>query len=492
MKQTLKLLGITLFALGIFVLVKAPSAHAATLSVASGSDETTTNGSCSLSEAITNINNGNSTSYPDCVDSEPFGSSDTIRLPSGLITLTANLPTIVNSTIIQGDGMGASVISGSLGQYAGLNFSGATGTESFSIRQLTVTAFYTAGIYSNNGNVSLEQVEVDGADAYNDGSFMAGVALGSGASDVQFTLSDVYVHDLEVGTVNTMFGVATIVSGAGNAETRVNRVTVSNLHAANTPVSAMVFSVGVFGADPANGDMNAQATNVTVSNVSSDQNTAAGIVSITFGTDQQTNVQVRNTTVTGLRGIDTSSIGMSTGGIAAATVAADPNLQTQARVSVKNSIIQAGCAMSDLGSVVIGPSAGAGLQSITSEGGNLSDDSTCTSYLTQPTDKTNVGNLESTLGTLSNNGGYIPTIPLLAGSPAIDAGVAVAGLTADARLVLRPQGSAFDSGAYEYTAPAKAPGQLASTGQDQEYMYALAILMGLSAVVYIAKEKLFQ
>jgi hypothetical protein len=48
-----------------------------------------------------------------------------------------------------------------------------------------------------------------------------------------------------------------------------------------------------------------------------------------------------------------------------------------------------------------------------------------------------------------------PSLPnynfsLMAGSPAIDAGVAIAGVTSDFNGVLRPQGAAFDMGAFEY------------------------------------------
>jgi predicted outer membrane repeat protein len=52
------------------------------------------------------------------------------------------------------------------------------------------------------------------------------------------------------------------------------------------------------------------------------------------------------------------------------------------------------------------------------------------------------------LGTLGDNGGYTQTIPLLAGSSAIDAGLNY-GVKYDQRGVARPQGLGFDIGAYE-------------------------------------------
>jgi hypothetical protein len=53
------------------------------------------------------------------------------------------------------------------------------------------------------------------------------------------------------------------------------------------------------------------------------------------------------------------------------------------------------------------------------------------------------------LSTLGNYGGPTQTIGLLPDSPAIDAGIAVSGVTTDQRGITRPQGSAPDIGAFE-------------------------------------------
>ncbi len=64
--------------------------------------------------------------------------------------------------------------------------------------------------------------------------------------------------------------------------------------------------------------------------------------------------------------------------------------------------------------------------------------------------KKEVSSLADYFGDLTNNGGVIPTIKLLPGSPAIDGGIC-ADLTPDndARGVSRPQGQTCDGGAYE-------------------------------------------
>jgi choice-of-anchor C domain-containing protein len=64
-------------------------------------------------------------------------------------------------------------------------------------------------------------------------------------------------------------------------------------------------------------------------------------------------------------------------------------------------------------------------------------------------DRTDLTNTDPLLGPLADNGGPTRTMALLPGSPAIDAGILVPGVTTDQRGVPRPQGSAPDIGAFE-------------------------------------------
>ena len=80
-------------------------------------------------------------------------------------------------------------------------------------------------------------------------------------------------------------------------------------------------------------------------------------------------------------------------------------------------------------------------------GHNLSSDSSC--------NFTNTGSLNNTdpmLGSLQDNGGPTPTMALLPGSPAIDAGDTAAAPQTDQRGIVRPVGPAADIGAFEYYA----------------------------------------
>lgn len=63
---------------------------------------------------------------------------------------------------------------------------------------------------------------------------------------------------------------------------------------------------------------------------------------------------------------------------------------------------------------------------------------------------TNLLNLEPLLGPLQDNGGPTLTRALLPGSPAIDAGVGLPGVTRDQRQFGRPAGAGFDIGAFEF------------------------------------------
>ena len=75
-------------------------------------------------------------------------------------------------------------------------------------------------------------------------------------------------------------------------------------------------------------------------------------------------------------------------------------------------------------------------------GNNITDDPSCTGYSVN-------ANIMSTLGPLQNNGGPVETIALLDGSPAINAGVQVLGISVDARGVARPSSNP-SVGAYQY------------------------------------------
>jgi hypothetical protein len=81
---------------------------------------------------------------------------------------------------------------------------------------------------------------------------------------------------------------------------------------------------------------------------------------------------------------------------------------------------------------------------VTSEGHNLEDGTSC--------GLTATGDISDTvplLGALTHDAGTW-VHPLLDGSPAIDAGICIAGIATDQRGVARPEGATCDIGAYEW------------------------------------------
>ncbi|HEX7862498.1 MAG TPA: choice-of-anchor Q domain-containing protein [Verrucomicrobiae bacterium] len=92
--------------------------------------------------------------------------------------------------------------------------------------------------------------------------------------------------------------------------------------------------------------------------------------------------------------------------------------------------------------------------SFTDAGHNLSSDA---APFTAPTSKSN---LNLRLGPLGSYGGSTPTVPLLAGSPAIDAGDNIGAPSTDQRGRARPFGASVDVGAFESSPPYTIWGQI--------------------------------
>jgi hypothetical protein len=111
----------------------------------------------------------------------------------------------------------------------------------------------------------------------------------------------------------------------------------------------------------------------------------------------------------------------------------------------------------------------------TNQGNNLTDDDHCTGYQLKP-------NVLTTLDTLKDNGGFVPTIALLPGSPAIGAGGQVLGISTDARGIPRPSNP--DVGAYQTVlgestdnSSNDSDSALADTGQDSSIVIVIVLTM---------------
>ena len=131
---------------------------------------------------------------------------------------------------------------------------------------------------------------------------------------------------------------------------------------------------------------------------------------------------------TGTLSLDSTTIA---GNLSGGTGAGIDNAGTAANLAVQNTIVADGC-----------------VGTLTSHGHNLDSGKTC--GFTQTGD---VAGVNPRLAQLAQNGGPVPTVALLAGSPAINAGNNAACPATDARGIARPQGGVCDIGAYEYAPP---------------------------------------
>lgn len=470
-------------------------AHAATLNVATGADETTTNSSCSLSEAIKNINDQAAT-HPDCLAGN--ASNDTIQIPAGTITLTTDLLQLTERVTIRGAGMGSTTINGDDNRAFSV-FSG-----DMVIRDLKILgAGNGSAIQSSQAGLSLLNVEIDGTGSLTGEGIYVNIT--TGVKDV--TLNNVYVHSYD-GNSNPM-AVAQIIAGANatiNADVR--NVTIADIHV----TGAGNFLIGFFTvySGGGTGSINSTIANVTIDDFTGDDFVAAfgafGQANSGFDSSIVTNVQ--NVTITGLRGATGTGQfdGDNSGAFYAGAASVDPGDVVNVTVNVSNSLfadnlsdgVSSNCVEANLSSLFGGDESDAH-STIVSLGHNISDDDTCTSF-NEEGDQQNVGNIISTLGPLQNNGGDVPTRALLAGSPAISAGSSVLGIATDARGVARPN-SCPSVGAFQFegavcgaSTPSASGGSNAGApntgvGSVAQILNVLASMLGIGLLTYVFRKQ---
>ncbi len=491
----------------IIISLSSSSASAANLPVATGNDENTDNSSCSLTEAIENINDQAQTNT-DCPAGN--GTNDTINIPAGTVTLTADLPTLTKSATITGAGMGSSIIDGD-GQYRTVSMNG-SGSETIDISDLTVKAFRYDGISVEDANIFMNRVEINGANVFENESVISGITMSSfTGNDLSASLNNIYVHDITANAVNVSSGILANITHGSSLDLSVDNTTIENITSTDPQVSGIGLAAGVFDGSNTAGYITAEISTLTVNNIPSQNSRANGVVVLSInadGTASSIDASLDTSTISNnegqtMFGVVKSSAIMMAGGapVAGSTV----NQRLAVRNVVAADSLSAGsksnCVSTDISSI-LGAADGIVSNTITSGGGNLSSDATCTPYFNHAKDQNNLTALGSTISPLADNGGYVPTMALLESSPAINAGVTIAGLTSDARGYARPQGLAYDSGAYEspFTTAVEttsvlsesSPAQtLPKTGQSENLLALSALALISASLLFIARRKLF-
>lgn len=443
---------------------------------------------CTLDEAVGAMNAG--ADENGCVATgDAYGTNDTIDIPAGTFSYS-NTNTAGVSLTIQGAGMGETVVDLDNSNDGFILTNGAA--RSARISDLSILDPSGNSIYSENYSMTITRVEISSSDANASG---AGIVINKRLIGLSSTIQDVHIHDIDFDN-----GSAILVQALFDGESSDNvieRVTIDNVN-----LVAGGFGI-VLSAGSNGGTISGIVRNSTITNT--DIGGSGGGSYIAAYSDATSGAGTRTSEVTALNNtvvVDRSVTLAVAAGLAAAAVSA-PGNTANATINVQNNLVVSMFAdtaeLAACQEAEIPAGGGTPNATFTSLGGNITDDdTTCNSYFTETNDQTDVSNLASTLGPLQDNGGYTPTIALLTGSPAIDNGITNA-VTTDQVGTARPQGSAFDSGAYEYvfaseddstTGSDTTDGDetLADTGESALLLGVVAIGLMLSAVFIVRRQ----
>jgi hypothetical protein len=239
-------------------------------------------------------------------------------------------------------------------------------------------------------------------------------------------------------TRSTFTGNSAAITG-GAIEVKRANATISTSTISN---NSAVFGAGVFNALGTTVMMRATVNNNTA--------TAGAGVNNNQGTMRLTNVTISNNSATAGAGLGNSgqmTLSFVTFSGNSANYAGGIyhfGFNTSQTLTIANTILDAGLG----GQNCFVPASSA--TTITSNGFNLSSDTSCTSNFTKPGDQNNV---DPRIGPLANNGSAMMTHFPGTFSPARDGGQCLAGVIIDQRGVVRPQGPACDIGSVEAGQP---------------------------------------
>jgi uncharacterized repeat protein (TIGR01451 family)/CSLREA domain-containing protein len=396
---------------------------ATTITVNTTSDETVTDGQCSLREAINNANANTDTTGGDCIAGSLGADMIDMSSLSGTITLSSNLPSINEDLTLTGPGASVLTVNAAGNDQVFTIDSGSVAISGLTMTGATITAtgatFTTGSAVLNYGNLTVTDSSITG----NRGRFGAGIASYGPELLVERSTITGNIAPNSGGGVLVQGGAATIRNSTIADNGGVNDFGGGIVNFVGTVTVENSTISGNSGGSTGGGIANSEGTLVVRnSTISSNSATFGGGIDNYFGT-----LTVTSSTITG------NSAAPGAGGGIDSTSATLEN------------------------TIVANQTAGGNCSRVVGDGGhNLEDANNC-GFSTANGSLPNTDPLLDPAG-LKDNGGPTPTIGLQPGSPAIDAipppvnGCGTT-ITIDQRGVTRPQGVGCDIGAFELVQP---------------------------------------
>ena len=336
------------------------------------------------------------------------------------------------------------------------SLNGSTSVEPIKISNSSISNSVGGVFVQPQSDFYLENSKVNGNNGgfyFDSNDYAAGVAYsGQGTGKVEVTNSE--VSDNQASGLAGFFGAnargvivknSTFANNSTNRASKANNLSASgfiiNSSSANPYYSSMTNIEVLFENNTVSGNKSV----ISAQKVSGDMGGHSGVYLASDSNERIAPKLINNTVVdNSIEGDE--NLSLSSGFAGGSSV--DANLNDIGPAEAQNNLLANNLINEDLSSCSTEFS-GQVLPVPKSLGGNLVDDDSCSAEFTKEKDQVKLSGLAGSLEALADNGGPTRTRALKASSPAVNSGVPNA-LVADQRGLIRPYGSAIDSGSYEY------------------------------------------
>lgn len=375
---------------------------------------------------------------------------------------------------------------------------------------------FFSGVATSSRNLAITNYTVSGSRLYSDDGYevgIYGVFNPNGNSNWgTFTLDNFRFNDNQVLNRSAIAGDIFLVGvfGIWDVSASFRNIDIRQNLSSSIYASPNSFFVGLYFA------LESGTTFIDKYSFTDNHNDAGGLgVSVFISNGSPDNIDVTNSTIStndnfiaiaNSFNVDSGILNISNSTIADNAVT-DPRLISQlppgsatiltfdnighpdpaSRISLQNTILS--------NNTIIGAPSNCSTNNIlTSQGHNLSSDTTCSAVFNQTGDLNNTDPLLNPLSTPAGSFGAMRT--LQAGSPAIDTGKTIPAITTDQRGQSRPQGSAYDIGAHEYvlSATTVSPDSDVTAPNTGAYVKvaktALVLVVIFAAGIYVVRRRL--